>query len=356
MADEVQVIAKDSTIAESIIDSVFDAPGELPAETAAPDTPAEESVEKAEESTTPNAPEAALSDAADFSFTEPAAPTTPAKAEAEPQKPLNVKEVIAAFKRDELLEALGLDKFDIEFTTYRKNGGDPYKYLAAKTTDWTKVSDVDIMKAELKAEYPMFSQDKLDKLYSEKIYKKYGLTEDASEDESEYGKILLEADAYKARQKRIEEDSKLVIPDTIQAAQEEKVPDLRPMYMENPSIKQIIESKKVVADGGADGYKFNFKVSNPQVLVDFWVDPQASGKYLFNEKGEPDVDKQMFMSLVGIDHKQVIKQLIDYGRNYERSERLKTSQGGGQKQSVIPASTNAPDWSNAKDGRVGSHI
>lgn len=355
MADEITV--KENTLANSIKDTVFDGTttDTQPNNGAAAATTTETKPDTTPAATTTTVPD----DAAEFAFDSKAAATngtTNGASNGTETKAIDWKEAIKNVKPEELLSHMGVDEWGQKFIDYRKKGGDPVKYLQAKGTDWAKVNDIDVVRDDFARKYPTLSPDKIQKLFDKEIASKYSLN-DEDEESKELGKIRLEADAHELRQKRIEEASNFQIPGATKPEQE-TVPDIRPMYMNSQATKDLLQNKKVVAEGSKDGYKFTFNVNDAQPLLDVWLDGETSAKYLFDEKGNPDIQRQSLMSLVAMNPKFVIDSLIDFGRKIERKSRLNSPENGAEegKTTPVPGSESQPDWSKAREGKVGNHV
>lgn len=286
------------------------------------------------------------------------------------------KEAIKTADRKELLKEVGLDDFDIEFIEYRKQGNDPYKYLEAKAFDWTKVSDVDVVKNEYQKQYPNLNAEQIERL----INNEFKQHDNADEQEREDGAIMLQAKAYNLRQQRIEEQKKFQIPtvttqqeaNTLQASLEQKQIEEQQRqqydaYMkfvnEHPSTKSLLEGKRVTVNLGEGVNPFNFNVDNPEMLqsVAFgknWVRAIAENPGEPDEsKLIPDVAKLQKIALVAL-NPNYEKDIFNYGKSMGLKAIVEEGQNArrphGQSPTVVPQ-TPKEAWGSAKSTTFGGN-
>lgn len=269
----------------------------------------------------------------------PAEPTNPAEP-IEQQKPF--EELLKEADRAVVLKALGLDwvdgtdEFIKEFAEFRKNGGDPYKYLEAKTFDWNKVTDEDIAMQDLAKQYPTLSEDDLKVLFENK----YKTSDEFTEDEKRVAGVLLKADAAKGRSERIEESKKFVIPNIepkagmvsvseIEKQQAEAVEQGRAFVVEHELTKSLLQSKKVTVDAGEFG-KFNLGIENPNELIGFMNDKEVYQKYSLTPEGKPDMEKAYLSALLHINPKGFIKSFINYGKEMAAKSIIEEGRNAGR--------------------------
>ncbi len=256
-------------------------------------------------------------------FDEPAATTTEEKPAAE-AKPLSWKEAIKTADRKEVLKEMGVDDFTIELSEHIAKGGSAVDYLNAKSRDWNKVTDIDIMRDEFRSRYPNLNEEEIER----KLTRKY-LLDDVDDDVKEDGMIDLKSDAYELRQKRIERDSKLIIPQAQQQqapvdeaaiiakyveSQSQNNKDYFDYVAASESTKNLLESKRVVVPIGDSG-SFNFSVDKPDQLMRGVVDSRVWNKIVSNEKGEPDVAKLQQIVLFALNPKKYNNDLVSYGKS-----------------------------------------
>lgn len=225
------------------------------------------------------------------------------------EQPKDWREAIKGVDKNELLKELGVefDEFDIEFAKYRKSGGDPYKYLEAKTFDYNKVSDLDLMKSEFAKKYAHLTPEEQSYLFN----KKYGVTDLDDEDVKIDKNIALKADAHEVRQARIAEQQKFKIPEaTVQPQQpvDDKTEQVKQYVVQHEATKNLLTSKRVEVGGG-----FKFQINKPESLTDIVLN--GNSKYTTNEKGEPDLGKLYKIALYTAMGEKYDEYLINYGKS-----------------------------------------
>lgn len=231
----------------------------------------------------------------------------------------------------EILKELGYDEFLAEFAEYRKNGGDAYKYLEARAFDWNQVSHTELVKDDLRVQYPHLAEDKIEKLYQAK----YKQSEFASEEDREIGSIQLEADAELVRQKRITEQKAFQIPEIArpqeandlqqrmaeqQKLEAEQAQRVIEFFREHEATKSLYESKRVAIDLGDNG-KFNFNIDKPENLMAVALDSEKWQRAIAINPQEadvnklvPDVAKLQKIALVAL-NPNYEKDLVNYGKS-----------------------------------------
>lgn len=240
------------------------------------------------------------------------------------------KEELKKANPKDILKELGYDDFLAEFAEYRKNGGDPYKYLEARAFDWDTVSHQELILDELKSQYPHLSEDKIERLYQSK----YKQSDMASDEDREIGLIQLEADAELVRQKRINEQKQFQIPEpakmqeaNTQAMYEEQrkleidqAQKILQFFQEHEATKNLYQSKRVAIDLGDNG-KFNFNIDKPENLMSVALDSEKWQRAISINPQEadvskliPDVAKLQKIALVAM-NPNYEKDLVNYGKS-----------------------------------------
>jgi hypothetical protein len=137
------------------------------------------------------------------------------------------QEVLKNQQPDTVLKELGFDAESVGFLKeYKeldpkmkaflnlwKSGGDIQGYLQEMTTDYSKLSAEEVMRHQLRQEYPKASKQQLDVLFEEEVIERYKLDDSRfSESEVERGKLLLEAKADKYRDALLSSQSEKLLP------------------------------------------------------------------------------------------------------------------------------------------------
>ncbi len=248
-------------------------------------------------------------------ITQATTPTTPS---------FNLDEELKKVDRKEILKKLGVNEFALEIDEYLAKGGKAFDYLTAKSIDYNQVSDEDLIKEDLKLQYPNLNKSEIDRLYN----RKYGVTEDMLDEEKEDRTIMLKADGHLKRQQKITEQQKFVIPENPilqkdeayeqwkqqQEAQPAMMEQLKKYYETHEVTKNLNESKRVAVSLGEGVSPFYFSINNPSFLTNMLTDGgQTLQKLTSTPTGEPDVAKQHLIGLVAADPQKVFMDIFNYG-------------------------------------------
>ncbi len=289
-----------------------------------------------------------LDNEASFDLPDYGKPATEPKAEAAPNSPqaqVSWEDAIKDVDKKELLKKAGVSGFVIEMNEHIANGGNPVDYLNAKSIDYNSFSDEDIIKSDLKKQFPFLSKDEVERM----INKKYGLTGGAEDDAD--GLLMLKTDAHSKRTSLINEQQRFKIAEPIakvneehsqqeqqaqQAELESRMKAFEQRMRNEPANKSLLEEKKISINLGEGVTPFNIKVSNPELLVSPQYNQEALIRAMaknpqeveFN-KLELDPAKVQRMMLVGLDPNyernfynyglaQGMKKVVSEGQNAQR--------------------------------------
>lgn len=145
----------------------------------------------------------------------------------EQQPQLSWQEVLKQQQPEQVLSELGYDKSTIELTKeiannekmlafykHWKENGNVKDYLKEIETDYSKMPAEEVMRHQLRQEYPNATERQLEILYKKEVVDKYQLdVNQYTEDEVEEGRLLLEAKADKFRNDLITNQSKFLLPE-----------------------------------------------------------------------------------------------------------------------------------------------
>lgn len=318
-------------------------------------TPIEIKTEKKEETPKPateHTPEETSTDASNVEKVKTETPT-PQKEPLEVKEPQKVEEPVKvqswqdnlkSQQPDTVLKAVGYDDKEISllnalkgfekidyFTnlvnTWKENGNVD-SYFKELSTDYEKMAAEDVMRHQLRQDYPKASEKAIEALYNKEIVNAYNLNSD-DEEEVETGRLLLEAKADKYRDSFIENQQKYLTPKTPEPKQPQPDPREQEAAKEfeaykskvndNPYTKNIFSTNKITIGEGDD--KFSFPVE-PSTLTDILFDTDKWAESVFtmqdNEDGSksyvPDVEKQMLVAAVA---KYGDKFLKAYAKHYK---------------------------------------
>lgn len=277
----------------------------------------------------------------DFGTQEQAQP----EQQAQPQQ-VSLKELIKKASADEvkeLLKEVGIEDFALELNEHIKKGGKPIDYLNAKAIDWDVVPDTDIVKDNLKKEFPNLTEQEITKLYN----KKYNQSDLADEDEKEDGLLMLKADAYKLRQQKKAEQAQFKIADGKVLQQEVTAPNplsqeqaeqqrkqyeaVVDFFKNHEATKAVTESKRVAIDLGENG-TFNFKLEKPEILLNAVLDANTWARITAANPGEPDATKlqpdvkklqRLVLAAINPNYE---KDLVNYGKSLGKKSFIKEQQ------------------------------
>lgn len=305
--------------------------------------------EKKEEPTAPEpAPVATTNDG--LQNAEPANPEPPKPVEepaevpqpqvaAEPPKVPTWQEVLKSQQPDSIFKELGFDDNMVKLVNQLKEydpkvvgliqaykEGNHVEYLREMSTDYSKLSSEDVMRHQLRREYPKVSDRQLEILYKKEVTEKYNLNS-TDPDEAEEGKLLLDAVADRHRDTLIQGQEKYLLP----KAPEPKAPEVdnsaeeakqkfeayRSSFTDNPYTKNILASKVFTIGEGEE--RFTYPIKEPDALVNVLYDGQqwmaetsklaADGKTLV-----PDAEKQILIALVA---KHGTEFLNEYAKHFK---------------------------------------
>lgn len=287
-------------------------------------TPIEIAENKAETSQTEGTPVATTTD---LPAAETASPETPSQTErkvveetpkSDPPKPASLQEVLRQNQPEAILKELGYDDSAVSFLKELKDvdpkmvaffntwktGGDIQAYFKALSTDYGKMPAEEVMRHQIKQEYPNASDRQIEILYKKEVVEKFNLN---SEDEAEVeeGKLLLEAKADRYRTDFTQRQQELLLPKAPEPKpeqpnmelerQKQRFEEFKSAVNQHELTKNIIANKKFSFGEGAD--KFSFPVE-PTELLDVLFDSEKWAATLYNEDESPKIEHQLLVAAV----------------------------------------------------------
>jgi len=297
-------------------------------------------------------------------------PPTPPEAPKAPEvvQP-NWQEVLKNQQPDDVLKTLGYDekavgflkKFnDLDpkmqaFLNVWESGGDIKEYLQELTTDYSKMSAEDVMRHQLRREYPKASQTQLDALYNREIVKAYSL--DSLDDaEQEEGRALLEAKADKFREQFTkDQQSKLLPPpppkpDNSQAeaqAEAERVKQFEAYKSQvtgHNSYREIAAAKAYTIGEGDE--KFSFPVEPQDLQEVLFTDKWQEN--MFDKDGNANVEHQLLLATVNKYGANFIKELAKHFKSVGGQKAIEPIESASRPDGGNPAKPDAPPQSPAE--------
>lgn len=279
----------------------------------------------------------------------------PTQTAPEPAKVQTWQEVLKQ-QPDTVLKEIGLDADVVNlskqikdnpqmaaFFKHWKDNGDVTSYLRELSTDYTKMPSDEVMRHQLRTEYPKATPKQLEYLFQEKVMKAYNLD---SEDPEilERGKELLEAEADRHRDKFVDNQKKFLIPKPpepkaaepdLQAQQQQQfVESYKSKMGDDPLTKNIIATKQFSYGEGDD--KFNYPV-DPNVLMNFLYDPSQYVTTMFNVQ-DNGADKSYTPN---VEHQLLVATVAKYGKNF-MTEYAKHYKSIGGKSAIAPIENASP--------------
>jgi len=314
---------------------------------------------------------------------EPEKVETPQKAE-ETKKELSWQEVLKQQPDTEVLKALGLDEKAINLAK-KLNGFEKVDYFDKLLSEWIETGKIDtfarelstdyakmpageVMRHQLRQEYPKASEKALDVLYRKEVVEKFNLESD-DDVEKEEGQMLLEAKADKFRDDFISKQSayltpkppepaKEVVPDNTAAIERQKeIERIHKNFEDSPYTKNILSNKAITIGEGDD--KFTYPLETEK-LLSLIKDGDKTGEITFTniqrnpdgsiKSGDLKPENEILanaMRLYGMD-------FIDKLANHFKSK-------GGSKaiasiDNAKPADTGQPVKSEAEPKTVAEHM
>lgn len=255
---------------------------------------------------------------------EPVVTAEPQKAERSEPAP-SWQEVLKSQQPDTVFKEMGFDdsmvalvkelkQFDpkvVGLVQAYKNGTH-VDYLRELSTDYTKLSAEEVMRHQLRQEYPKASDKALEVLFKKEVVEKYNL-DSVDEAEAEEGRLLLDAKADRYRDEFTQRQEKYLLPKAPEpvAAEPDKKEEAdikqfevyKSQFINNQYTKDIFSNKQISIGEGDE--KFNFPVK-PEALSDILYNGQRwmERTSLITENPDgtknfaPDVKRQMLIAAV----------------------------------------------------------
>lgn len=219
------------------------------------------------------------------------------------------------------------DDFIKGVVEYYEKTGDITPYLQAKLVDFNQMSDEEIMRRELREQYPDVSEKAFDRLFKQQVVDKYKLsTDEWDPEDSELGRELLKSEAAKIRQKYVDWQKNFTAPEPVkdegqmheQAKIREALQKFEKSVRENELTKKLLESKRLTIKDG-DG-EFNFEIPEVEPLVEMTLDNDKFFSQFATGEGQVDFGKWYKTVAYANNQELFEKALINYGKTLGRQE------------------------------------
>lgn len=219
------------------------------------------------------------------------------------------------------------DDFIKQVVEFYEKTGDLTPFLQAKTIDFTKMSDEDVLRRNLREQYSDLSDKAFDRLYKQQVIDKYKLDADEwGEEDSELGRELLKAEASKLRNEYLEWQKNFSAPEPkvseeqsqVEAEAAEMMRRFEQEVRTNDLTKNILESKKIAIKTN-DG-EFNYEIPQADALLDMTIDNDKFFSQFASDQGQLDYGKWYKTVAYSQNPELFEKALINYGKTLGRSE------------------------------------
>ena len=191
--------------------------------------------------------------------------------------PTDWKKAIKTADKYEALKELGYDDFTVNMLKYKDGTGDFIPYLQAKTVDFSKMSDVQLLKMDMQKQNPGMSERALDFKFKKDFETKYYTNRDEYDEDSDeavFGAEQLRLDSEAKRKQFIEEQEGFKAPEpkadpdaSRKAVElEQKQTQLKNFVLESPLTKSLQTAKSISFGEGEES--FNYPLKDTQSLID----------------------------------------------------------------------------------------
>ena len=213
------------------------------------------------------------------------------------------------------VETEGLDDFMKGALEYYRETGDLSKYAEVKSVNYDEMSDIDLMRRSLRAQYSDVSDKNFERLFQREVVDKYKLDADRYDsDEVELGEELLASEASKLRQSFKDEQMQFIPPQRQEqrdadAAQEQWTQ----IVGESPSTDYLFNNREIVVDW--DGEQFSYEVDDPEFLAKTAVDARNFFQIFQDDSGNVDLDHWYRVVQYAMEPQTFERALINFGRS-----------------------------------------
>ena len=251
------------------------------------------------------------------------------------------------------------DDFIKGLIEYYKETGDVSEYIEAKSVDFSSMTDLDVVRYNMRRQYSDMSEKNFERLFRREVVDKYQL--DAArydEEEVELGEELLKTEASKLRGELSERQKQFKAPErTAQQQVDTSAQAEEAMSQWRESVTSASETQSILNDGRViieyGGEPFAYEIDNPQSVVDMTVDNNKFFQLFQNEGGQIDYGKWYKVLNYASDPDTFERSLILHGKNLggkevvseiknpSRPTKSSMSSGGDSKEDFLKAALRA---------------
>ena len=266
-------------------------------------------------------------------------------------------EVLKQNQPDTILKALGFDDDKVAFISKMKDidpkvvgiiqayeNGTLESYTKELGTDYSKMEAEDVMRHQLRVDYPKATARQLEVLYKKEVIDAYNLDSD-DPDELAEGKELLAAKADRYRDSFIENQNKYLLPkppepkepvkDNTKELANQRVEAYRKELNEHPYTKDIIANKKIKLGEGEEA--FNYPV-DAQELVEVLSNPKKWSETMWDiENGVPKTEHQLAVAAFALDSNKFLKEYAQHLKSLGAKEVIKPIENASEPDKSTPA-------------------
>lgn len=221
------------------------------------------------------------------------------------------------------------------------NAGDLGNYLQANNVDYSKVSDVDMLKSDFAKRFDGtdVAQSAIDAAFNKELTAKYSIgVEDVDPNDKTIGEAMLRRDADILRKSKIEEQSKYTIPEKKFVDSDEVINNYKAQVQEqadaqaqefvnqmknDPFTKKFNEKPVHVVEYG--GKKYGYASKDVAGINENIIAPQTILNNFQNDDGSIDMAGLTKLAEIAKNINAYEKALMDMGRSIERKEYVKES-------------------------------
>lgn len=250
------------------------------------------------------------------------------------------------------------DEFLQGLIDYYKSTGDVTPYLEAKSVDYTSMSDLDIVRYDMRKQYPEMSDKNFERLFDREVIQKYQLDSNRyGEDEIELGQELLKTEAARKRNELVENQKKFALPEREDNSEQmqAEAQQAREQWIESvqshPTTKELLDNQRVIIE--YNGKPFAYEVDNTDAVVEMTIDNTKFFQLFQSEDGQIDYDKWYrvlnYASNPGVFERSLInhgktlggKEVVKEIKNPSRPQRGSSSSTGDSNEDFLRAALNA---------------
>jgi hypothetical protein len=243
----------------------------------------------------------------------------------------------------------GLKEIDpkmVGFLNTWKEGGDVKEYFNEASKDYSTMPAEDVMRHQLRLDYPRATEAQLEVLYKKEVVEKYSLNS-YDEDEVAEGKLLLDAKADKFRDELVKIQQDKILPSSSayseqQRQEEQRIAEFSQRivndFNDNPFTKEVLSKNSITIGEGSD--KFSFPI-NAKEVADLAIHGDKNGDLMFERKVDAN-GQESFVPRA--QHQLLVATVSKYGEKFI-TELAKHYKSLGGKAAIDPIDNARPSGS-----------